>query len=118
MPDETFTVKELLADLKTDILAVDSKVEALDQKLEVKFDEHERMHGVELAETIRSRNDPAATPVHRQLTKQIDDLTTIVRVHENRWQRIIGVLLVLTFLGVGSLLSILVLLWGVLQRVT
>ena len=41
----------------------------------------------------------------------------ILRVHENRWQRIIGVLLVLTFLGVGSLLSILVLLWGVLQSI-
>ncbi len=51
------------------------------------------------------------------MRQDIRELEGILRIHENRWQRIIGVLLVLTFLGVGSLVSILILLWGVLGAV-
>jgi pheromone shutdown protein TraB len=52
------------------------------------------------------------------IRQDIRELEGILRVHENRWQRIIGVLLVLTFLGVGSLMAIMVMLWTVFQAVT
>ena len=52
------------------------------------------------------------------MRQDIRELEALMRVHENRWQRIIGVMLVLTFLGVGSLVSILVLVWSVLGAVT
>jgi pheromone shutdown protein TraB len=52
------------------------------------------------------------------MRQDIRELEAILRIHENRWQRIIGVLLVLTFLGVGSLMAIMVMLWTVFQAVT
>jgi pheromone shutdown protein TraB len=68
----------------------------------------------------RALADYGAMSVREQvaeLRRDIRDLETILRVHENRWQRIIGVMLVLTFLGVGSLMTIVALLWSLFQRV-
>lgn len=91
--DGGFTVKEKLLELSQDIQAVDAKVAALDSKLDNLF---ETAPGKILYEDLRT-------------------LKGIIQVHENRWQRIIGVLLVLTFLGVSSLVSILLLV-GVLTQ--
>ncbi len=49
---------------------------------------------------------------------EIGDLERIMRVHENRWQRIIGVLLVVSFLGLGGLIAMVAMLWAILQAVT
>jgi len=91
--DDGFTVKEKLLELSLDIQAVDAKVAALDAKLDNLFE----------------------TTPGKILYDELKTLQDTVKVHENRWQRIIGVLLVLTFLGVGSLVSILLLV-GVLTQ--
>ena len=125
--DGSYTVKELISefreDIKGDIAELDKKVDSLDVKFDLSAAEHgkehlqhERAHALEQVETVKARSDPAATPANRELSKQLTVLTEIVKTHENRWQRIIGVLLVLTFFGVSSLFAILILVWTVVSR--
>jgi hypothetical protein len=91
--EEGFTVKEKLLELSADISAVNLKVDALDAKLDNLFD----------------------TAPGKILYDDLKTMKGIIQIHENRWQRIIGVLLVLTFLGVSSLVSILLLV-GILTQ--
>lgn len=114
----TYTVKELIADLRHDlrgdIQAVDKKIDSLDNKIDVQtathskeHSEHEREHAKDEVEAALARSAPDATPAGKQLLELIRGVIEVQQVHERRWQRIIGVLLVLTFLGVSTLLSIL-----------
>ncbi len=48
----------------------------------------------------------------------IRDLEVIMRIHENRWQRIIGVLLVISFLGLAGLLATIAFLVAIFNAVT
>lgn len=90
------TVKEL-------ILRLEGKVDAF-------IVAHENRHQVESQSDLAARGDPQMSAAGRaldtrisDLTKDVDALGTMVRIHERTLQRVIGALALVTTLGIGTL---------------
>jgi len=95
-PDGGLTVKEL-------VLRLEGKIDAF-------ITAHMARHQLESDASDRARSDPQVSAAGRALdqrisevSKDVDSLASMVRIHERTLQRLTGASVLLTTLGIGTL---------------
>lgn len=93
--DSALTVKEL-------VLRVEGK-------LDTYISLHEQRHAADTAADVLARGDPAGSPAGRAILQQLTDisrdttaLATTVAGHEKTIQRLVGGMILLTMMGLGT----------------
>jgi len=101
-------------------MTVKELVLRLDGKLDAFIMAHEARHNADAAADAAARGDPAASSAGRAITAQIREVSTdvaelarTVDSHERTIQRMIGAMVLVSALGLGTLLLVFLRLTGV-----
>lgn len=94
-----YTVKEL-------VLQVAQDVRGLDGKLDGYIAAHEARHSADSQYVMNAASEPDATPAGRALLREVIELKEASKRHETMLTRIQGALALLGLVGVGTLVTV------------